>query len=143
MRSPDMLIPGQWAVEFKVARPFGDNGRPAKHWSENLPHPYPGNTSSLGDCLKLLSSELTERKAIMIFGFEHTPPRVSLDAAVRGFELLAKRWGTEFRGNTELRLDVLNIADNKYQIRNGSGVGVGASQFGLRRTILVGVTQRF
>jgi hypothetical protein len=44
---------------------------------------------------------------------------------------------------TELRLDVLNIADNSYQIRNGSGVGVGAPQFGLRRTVLAGVTQRF
>ena len=44
---------------------------------------------------------------------------------------------------TELRLDVLNVADNTYQIRNGTGVGVGASQFGLRRTILAGVTQRF
>jgi outer membrane receptor protein involved in Fe transport len=44
---------------------------------------------------------------------------------------------------TELRLDVLNVGDNTYQIRNGTGVGVGASQFGLRRTILAGVTQRF
>jgi outer membrane receptor protein involved in Fe transport len=44
---------------------------------------------------------------------------------------------------TELRLDVLNVADNTYQIRNGTGVGVGAPQFGLRRTILAGVTQRF
>jgi outer membrane receptor protein involved in Fe transport len=44
---------------------------------------------------------------------------------------------------TELRLDVLNVADNIYQIRNGTGVGVGAPQFGLRRTILGGVTQRF
>jgi outer membrane receptor protein involved in Fe transport len=44
---------------------------------------------------------------------------------------------------TELRLDALNIADNIYQIRNGTGVGVGAPQYGLRRTILAGVTQRF
>jgi len=44
---------------------------------------------------------------------------------------------------TELRLDVLNIGDTIYQIRDGSGVGVGAPQFGLRRTILAGVTQRF
>ena len=43
----------------------------------------------------------------------------------------------------ELRLDVLNVGDTVYQIRNGTGVGVGASQFGLRRTILAGVTQRF
>jgi outer membrane receptor protein involved in Fe transport len=44
---------------------------------------------------------------------------------------------------TELRLDVLNVGDTVYQIRNGTGVGVGAPQFGLRRTILAGVTQRF
>jgi outer membrane receptor protein involved in Fe transport len=44
---------------------------------------------------------------------------------------------------TELRLDVLNIGDDIYQIRNGTGVGVGAPQFGIRRTILAGLTQRF
>jgi peptide deformylase len=40
-------------------------------------------------------------------------------------------------------LDALNINDAVYQIRDGTGVGVGAPQFGLRRTILVGLTQRF
>jgi len=45
--------------------------------------------------------------------------------------------------DTELRLDVLNIGDAVYQIRDGTGVGVGAPQFGLRRTILAGLTQRF
>ncbi|HET6236184.1 MAG TPA: TonB-dependent receptor [Acetobacteraceae bacterium] len=44
---------------------------------------------------------------------------------------------------TDLRLDVLNIADNIYEIRNGTGVGVGAPQFGIRRTILAGITHRF
>ncbi|MDR3529701.1 MAG: TonB-dependent receptor [Rhodopila sp.] len=44
---------------------------------------------------------------------------------------------------TELRLDLLNIGDNTYEIRNGTGVGVGAPQYGIRRTILAGVTQRF
>lgn len=48
---PDLLIPGRWALEFKIIRPFGDNGKPAEHWSENILHPYPGNTSALGDCL--------------------------------------------------------------------------------------------
>ena len=43
----------------------------------------------------------------------------------------------------ELRLDVLNVGDTVYQIRNGTGVGVGAPQYGLRRTVLAGVTQRF
>jgi outer membrane receptor protein involved in Fe transport len=44
---------------------------------------------------------------------------------------------------TELRLDVLNVGDTTYQIRDGSGVGVGAPQYGIRRAILAGVTQRF
>jgi outer membrane receptor protein involved in Fe transport len=44
---------------------------------------------------------------------------------------------------TELRLDVLNIGDAVYEIRNGTGIGVGAPQFGIRRTILAGLTQRF
>jgi TonB dependent receptor len=43
----------------------------------------------------------------------------------------------------ELRLDVLNIGDAVYEIRDGTGVGVGAPQFGIRRAILAGITQRF
>ena len=43
----------------------------------------------------------------------------------------------------ELRLDILNVGDTVYQIRNGTGVGVGAPQYGLRRTVLAGLTQRF
>ena len=43
----------------------------------------------------------------------------------------------------ELRLDVINLFDEVYEIRNGTGVGVGAPQFGPRRTVLAGLTQRF
>lgn len=43
----------------------------------------------------------------------------------------------------ELRFDVINLFDQIYQIRNGSGVGVGNPQFGPRRTFLAGLTQRF
>ena len=49
----------------------------------------------------------------------------------------------QLRPGTQLRLDFLNLADATYQIRNGTGVGVGASQYGIRRTILAGLTQRF
>ena len=38
---------------------------------------------------------------------------------------------------------VLNVGDVIYEIRNGTGVGVGAPQYGLRRTILAGVSQHF
>jgi hypothetical protein len=43
----------------------------------------------------------------------------------------------------ELRFDLRDVFDQVYQIRNGSGVGVGNPQFGWRRTFLAGLTQRF
>ena len=50
---------------------------------------------------------------------------------------------TGYIGQTQLRFDVINLLDRKYEIRDGTGVGVGAPQFGLRRTILAGFAQRF
>jgi outer membrane receptor protein involved in Fe transport len=44
---------------------------------------------------------------------------------------------------TQIRFDAINLFDNSYQIRNGLGVGVGAPQFGQRRTFLLGLTQKF
>jgi hypothetical protein len=44
---------------------------------------------------------------------------------------------------TQVRFDVVNLFDASYQLRDGSGVGVGAPQFGARRTFLVGLTQKF
>jgi hypothetical protein len=35
----------------------------------------------------------------------------------------------------KVRLDVLNLTDNSYELRNGSGVGVNAAQYGMRRGI--------
>jgi outer membrane receptor protein involved in Fe transport len=49
----------------------------------------------------------------------------------------------QLRPGTQLRFDVLNVADTTYQIRNGTGVGVGAPQYGIRRTILAGIKQQF
>ena len=48
-----------------------------------------------------------------------------------------------FGRGTQLRLDVINLLDHTYEIRDGTGVGVGAPQYGLRRTILGGLLQRF
>ncbi len=42
-----------------------------------------------------------------------------------------------------IRLDVINVFDQVYQIRNGTGVGVGAPQFGPRRGYFVGVSWPF
>ena len=88
-RNPDLLIPGRWALEFKIVRPYGDNGREAEHLSQNLLHPYPGNVSSLGDIVSLLSLEGTERKGIIVFTYEHDPPIIQLSVIVECFETLA------------------------------------------------------
>jgi outer membrane receptor protein involved in Fe transport len=50
---------------------------------------------------------------------------------------------TGFLKGMELRFDVLNLFDEIYQIRSGTGLGVFAPQFGPRRTFLAGLTQRF
>jgi outer membrane receptor protein involved in Fe transport len=39
-----------------------------------------------------------------------------------------------------VRFDVINVGDEKYEIRDGTGVGVGAPQFGARRGFFVGVS---
>jgi hypothetical protein len=89
MRTPDLLISGHWALEIKIARPFGDNGKLAENWSVNLLHPYSGNTSLLGDCLKLQSHPCPERKGVLAICYEHDPPQVTLEPLARSFEVVA------------------------------------------------------
>ncbi len=87
----DLVIPDEWAIEFKLLRPFGDNGAEAEHWSENVLHPYPGNVSSIGDSIKLIESGFPERKAIVVFGYEHSPPLIDISLAIESFEAIAKQ----------------------------------------------------
>ena len=46
-------------------------------------------------------------------------------------------------GGVSIRVDVVNLFDKSYLIRDGSGVGVGAPQYGARRGFFVGVTKKF
>ncbi len=39
------------------------------------------------------------------------------------------------------RVDVINLFDEQYEIRDGTGIGVGAPQFGARRGFFVGLSQ--
>jgi hypothetical protein len=89
-RTPDLLVPGEWAIEFKLTRPYGDNGKEAENWSVNLLHPYPGNVSSIGDCFKLSKLAGPEQKAVVVIGYEHIPPRIDLMPLVESFEIIAK-----------------------------------------------------
>lgn len=89
-RVPDVLIPQRWALEFKVARPFGDNGKEAEHWSQNLLHPYAGNVSALADAMKLLKHSGPEQRAVIVIGYEHEPPQIDLSMLIGAFELVAR-----------------------------------------------------
>lgn len=42
----------------------------------------------------------------------------------------------------EVRIDLVNLLDHVYEIRDGSGIGVGASQYGQRRGIFFGMSKR-
>ena len=44
---------------------------------------------------------------------------------------------------TTLRFDVVNLFDKVYEIRDGTGIGVFAPQFGPRRGFSAGITQKF
>lgn len=46
-------------------------------------------------------------------------------------------------GKLEGRVAVINVLDRVYQLRDGSGIGVGAPQFGPRRGFFVGVSRDF
>lgn len=68
----------------------------------------------------------------------HLPSYTTVDlAVVRTFDL-----GSQF-GRFETRLSVTNLFDRVYELRDGSGIGVGAPQFGRRRGVNVGVGKSF
>jgi len=47
----------------------------------------------------------------------------------------------EGHGTLTTRFDLINLFDREYQIRNGTGVGVGAPQYGPRRGYFFGVSK--
>jgi outer membrane receptor protein involved in Fe transport len=69
---------------------------------------------------------------------EHLPGYASVNAA------LARTWdfGGSF-GKLDTRLAVVNLFDRVYQLRDGSGIGVGAPQFGLRRSVYLALSKPF
>lgn len=86
----DLVIPGQWAIELKLLRPFGDNNKEAEHWSNKIIHPYYGNKSAIGDVFKLKESGFSERKAIILFAYEHNIPKIDLTITLQAFEMIVQ-----------------------------------------------------
>jgi len=59
-----------------------------------------------------------------------------------GWEHVFRPGGMD-RGMVRLRVDVLNLFDESYQLRSGTGIGVSAPQYGLRRAIEMGLAYDF
>jgi outer membrane receptor protein involved in Fe transport len=68
---------------------------------------------------------------------DHLPSYTQVNAGV-SHEFLFPGWTKP----TTLRFDVVNLFDKIYEIRDGSGIGVFAPQFGPRRGFFVGITQK-
>jgi hypothetical protein len=93
-----------WALEVKLLRLMGDNGRPNDNMLMHILSPYPAHRSALTDCAKLATSGFDARKGIVIYGFEHE--EWPLAPAIDAFETLARaKW--ELGPRHEARLEGL------------------------------------
>ena len=77
-----------WAMEVKLLRFLGDNGKLNDNIVMHILSPYPAHRSALSDCMKLASYTLGERKAIVIYGY--SAPGWPLEPAIEAFEALAR-----------------------------------------------------
>ncbi len=67
----------------------------------------------------------------------HTTPYAVINAGIaQDF-----RWSSDYKPAT-VRFDVVNLFDQVYELRDGSGIGVFAPQFGARRGYFVGLSQK-
>jgi outer membrane receptor protein involved in Fe transport len=73
-------------------------------------------------------------------GFANTeklPPYTTVNLA------LTHRFDTPQLGKLDVRAAILNVFDKTYELRDGTGIGVGAPQFGPRRAYYAGVSKPF
>ena len=54
---------------------------------------------------------------------------------------LAQQFTTPEGGVWTARVDLVNLTDRSYQLRDGTGIGVGAPQYGMRRGIFAGLSR--
>jgi outer membrane receptor protein involved in Fe transport len=84
-----------------------------------------------------LRSDLTLPDGSTIPNGDHTPSYLQVNFGLsHAFDIGAT-------GPLTVRFDVINVADKVYQIRDGSGVGVFAPQYGPRRGFFGGLAYRF
>jgi hypothetical protein len=85
----DVVIgePASWAVEVKLLRMLGDNGKLNDNMLMHVLSPYPAHRSALTDVAKLAGSGFGCRRAVLIYGFDY--PDWPMDPAIDAFERLA------------------------------------------------------
>lgn len=102
--TPEALYPGSnqkcdlvwstptndWAIEVKMIRFRGDNGKLADLSVQDILSPYADDHSALSDCLKLTSSAFRAQLAIIVYGFEDQER--PLDVIIDAFEVLASHY---------------------------------------------------
>ncbi|MDE2430864.1 MAG: TonB-dependent receptor, partial [Burkholderiales bacterium] len=66
-----------------------------------------------------------------------------LDAYTTVNTAYTHEWKKTAIGDIEARIALINLFDKSYLLRDGSGVGVGAPQYGPRRTVYVGLSTAF
>jgi hypothetical protein len=75
------------AVEIKLLRFMGDNGKPNDNMLMHILSPYPAHRSAVTDCEKLCASGIAVNSAVLIYGFDYDA--WPMDPAVDAFELFA------------------------------------------------------
>lgn len=78
-----------WAVEVKMLRILGDNGKANDNILMHIFSPYPAHRSAVTDCSKLAATSLAPKRAILIYGYD--AEGWPLDPAIDAFEVLASR----------------------------------------------------
>ncbi len=77
-----------WAIEIKMARFSGDNGKPDDTSIKDILSPYETDRSAISDCIKLATAGFFGRAAMLIYGFEDQ--RRPLETIIEVFEVLAR-----------------------------------------------------
>lgn len=81
--------PWRWAIEVKMLRLMGDNGKLNDNMVMHILSPYPAHRSALTDCTKLIASQLGTHKAILIYGYDYAG--WPMDPAIEAFQMLASQ----------------------------------------------------
>jgi outer membrane receptor protein involved in Fe transport len=98
-----------------------------------------GATYKIPDTDTLLTTDTTVGSGLRR-GFANTESQAAYAATNVG--IVQKLEAGSF-GDLTARFDVLNILDQKYELRDGTGIGVGAPQFGERRAFFAGLSKKF